>query len=133
MVLPFEPQPVSILRARLVAALAEPVDVLGLLAGHGARPGELRQHVLDCEDGMRLIVSRDRMLDDTVQIHLSASINQPSALWNALARQRKPVRRFILLAEQRWRTLGGPPVALYSLSDGKGVPHWLGREEGHAS
>ena len=134
MTLPFEPQPLSVLRARLVDALAAPVDVLRVLAGYDVDPGLQRQHVLDCEDGLRLIVSVDRLPDDTVQVHLSASIHYPSPVWDTMARYPLRARqRFVAQAEQRWRDLGGSPLTFASFSPGKGVPHWVGPWEGPTS
>jgi len=57
--LPFEPERLESMRARLPAALSVVYEA-GAVSLGGQRPGELRQHVFDFEDGVRCVFSLDR-------------------------------------------------------------------------
>lgn len=79
--LPFEPEPLSSLQARYSAALERvwPIPILAAAHARGEdtdRPGLHRCYVFDFEDGLRLIVSREMMTNETTVVHFSASLNR---------------------------------------------------------
>lgn len=57
---PPHPQPLGLLRCRLIGALERPVDVQAICQGHRPPVGAFPHHVFDFTNGLRLIVSRDR-------------------------------------------------------------------------
>lgn len=129
--LPFKPESMEALRSRYHAAL---VPVFDCRKGvPRPRPGELRGHVFDCADGLRLIVSRDRESDAELFLHLSASLTPGLPLYDKLARGGVSKRQFIKLVLARFREVSGDykPLELAGFSSGKGVPHWR-RLESHA-
>lgn len=113
MALPFVPEPLETLRVRYPVALRDLIEIDSVLQGTQLRPGEQRTHVFDCEDGLRLIVSRDDLGMGPV-LHLSASIggeNLPLESWlRAVARTRGPIAALDALvdeAETRFAQLSG--------------------------
>ena len=71
--LPFEPETEEELRARYLAAMTRVYDVTGFFEMPADRPGLHREHVFDFEDGLRLIISREKR-DKDVYLHWSASM-----------------------------------------------------------
>ena len=71
--LPNQPEKLDSMRARLPLALSVVYKAEEIEAGRGTRPGELRQHVFDFEDGIRCIVSLDRQPNSHVYLHMSFS------------------------------------------------------------
>jgi hypothetical protein len=124
--IPFLPEPLASLRSRYPAALAEPCDTESSRLGTSFRPGETRRCVFDCEDGLRLIISRD-LHDGLELLHVSASINPGSRLWNTLRDGRSGPDEFASLAEGRFRDISGDnePLDLALISPEKGIPHWF--------
>lgn len=59
--LSFQPELDEMLKLRFIAALEPVYDSQKVAAGECQRPGELRKHVFDFADGMRLIVSREEV------------------------------------------------------------------------
>jgi hypothetical protein len=128
--LPHAPEPLEALRARLPDALAPVYDPALVARGLQACPGGQRRHVFDAEDGLRLIVSRDR-LGGAAHLHVSASVEPGWPLARTLMARlhRRPWRRaafgwFIPLVERRWRELSDTPLVFHALSPEQGVPHW---------
>lgn len=122
--LPFQPEPLTALRARYAAAL---VTVFDCRKGvPRPRPGELRGHVFDCEDGLRLIISRDRESDSGLFLHLSASLTRNTPLYEKLARGGISQSQFTEMVLERFREISddAQPLELTGFSTGKGVPHW---------
>jgi hypothetical protein len=71
---PFAPEPLARLRGRYSAALNPLVDHRDVGRGDwGPPPSGDAPHVFDTEDGMRLIVSRERFLDGREGVHISVS------------------------------------------------------------
>ena len=66
--LPRQTESLKALRKRLPAALEDVYT-----PGQSPRPGEQRKHVFDLENGVRLIISRDRLDSGKAGIHISAS------------------------------------------------------------
>jgi len=73
MIPPFLPEMLDDLCKRLPQALEPVYDVDLCLKGMQTMPGAQRRHIFDCEDGLRLIVSRD-WIDGRAITHLSASL-----------------------------------------------------------
>lgn len=70
--LPFIPEPVEKMVERFQKAFEHEFDVDKIANGAPDRPGTHRENVFDYEDGIRLIISKDRS-GERVFIHLSAS------------------------------------------------------------
>ena len=87
MKLPFKPESDSDLKKRIPAALTPLIDPEHCLAT-GQYPSSNRRHVLDFEDGMRLIVSRDsvKIGGANQAVHVSGSIEPESPLHSFLPR-----------------------------------------------
>lgn len=58
--LPFEPEPTIVLKARYSEALKDVYDPKEIAANPELAPSKKRKHVFDFEDGLRLIVSVDK-------------------------------------------------------------------------
>lgn len=130
MKLPFEPRPLDELRARYPAAVERVFDYrFGFPA---VWPSQLRAHVFDFEDGLRVMVSRDREEEDGTYLHVSASLEPGHGLFESVARGAVGLRQFLTIVEERFALLSGDVGRLdfCGLSGGKGVPHWR-RREGH--
>jgi hypothetical protein len=124
--LPYEPEPLEALRARYAAALEPLYDQLSVASERQPVPSGLRPHVLDGEDGLRLMVSREQTPDGRIVIHLSASIHPASALyWNVRAGIVSP-QDFLDSVVARWRVLSDSTARarLIGISQ-KGCPHWF--------
>lgn len=126
--LPFLPETIESHRTRYQSALKAVFD-----CRYGIprpRPGELRGHVFDCQDGMRLIVSRDRESDTDTYLHLSASFHPGSYLYSQLKKGKLIKDEFVRLVERRSRSISGDEgrFDLIGFSEEKGVPHWRRRE-----
>jgi hypothetical protein len=70
--LPIEPEPLAAMKARFHLAVSEPVDTDKVSKGVIPPPSRDRRHVFDFEDGMRMVVSVDRVIDEEF-LHVSAS------------------------------------------------------------
>ena len=71
MAIDFEPELEETMKARFAEAL-EPVYDAGVPV-EGMRPGQERKHVFDFFDGSRYIVSRERLSDGELVMHVSVS------------------------------------------------------------
>lgn len=71
--LPFEPEKLEAIRARLPQALSV-VYNYDIVQSGGRAPGEQRQHVFDFEDGIRCILSIDEGEQTVRHLHLSFSL-----------------------------------------------------------
>ena len=130
MPLPYSPEPFESLKARYPLAVADVIDLADMAKPDGPRPGELLQHTFHTEDGLVLIVSRERHPNGKICVHFSTSLHQPSKAWDtALA---FPVARlalawFIGYSETTWRALSGwrGPVHFIGTTEPKGIPHFI--------
>lgn len=120
-----DPQPVSTLRERFQDALAEVFDIESIRLGVGVRPSDCRKCVFDFPDGLRLIVSKERMPDGALFRHFSASAHPGTTFYRWLAKQRK-LNRALKIIKHRYRELSGDEreAEFVGLSENKGVPHW---------
>jgi hypothetical protein len=147
--LPNEPETLESLQARFQAAL-EPVYCQDDFnpnkhdpAKMPLRSGQQRKHVFDCEDGMRLIISRDRYEDGGVDVHVSASFHSDTPLDAMLDEVVKKngvpavKRAFCEAVEKRFHEIARDADGLFApyqmelliWSKEKGIPHWKCRTE----
>ncbi len=73
------PQPIAVLAGRFSEAIVEEYDATAVL--HGAQEGPARkpQHVFEFEQGIRLIISIDK-IGAEAKLHVSASFNRERAM-----------------------------------------------------
>lgn len=124
--LPFQPEPIASMRARYPAARKTLYVQEDVAAGRQVAPSGLRQHVFDFEDGLRLIISRDRDPTGLVVMHLSASAQDGSHMHGAICRGEVGMPEFFDRVKLEWQTLSGSTQLpqLIGISD-KYVPHWI--------
>jgi hypothetical protein len=137
--LPYEPEPLERIQARFPKAL-EPIYDMRLVAkGWQPCPGALRPHVFDFDDGLRLIVIRERFprrrgdhVAAAVHLHVSASFEPGLSLERDFKQRlrrdsahRVVSRWFVPLVERRFAQFSGVPLVFHGLSPDKGVPHWF--------
>lgn len=70
--LPFQPEPIEKLAVRYQKAMEKVYDADKITQGQIDRPGLHRENVFDFEDGIRLIISKDRT-SGRLYIHISGS------------------------------------------------------------
>ena len=131
--LPIQPESIEQLQSRYRRAVDEVIKTVDVMQGSRERPAADRRHVFDCEDGMRLIVSREQMPDGAVGVHMSASVSSNGALYDRLAAVKAndgdALAAFLEMAVARWETLSRRCCAgaeFLGLSAGL-VPHWFER------
>ncbi len=100
--LPFEPETLKEIKERFADALRPDVEVGAVLAGLVKRPGQLRKHVFDFKDGMRMIVSIDRDGDERC-VHASFSSHRP-------IKRRSDYAKFCAKMKERLEELVGCPL-----------------------
>jgi hypothetical protein len=124
--LPFEPEPIASMRARYALARKPLYDQQAVANGLVPAPSGFRQHVFDFEDGLRLIISRDRDPNGLVGVHLSASAQDGSHMHGAICRGEVGMPEFFDRVKLEWQTLSGSTQLpqLIGISD-KYVPHWI--------
>jgi len=130
----YSPEPLTALRARYPRALEFLYDCAAVRDGGAITPGEVAANVFDFDDGLRLIVSRERLPEGVETVHLSASIRPGSRMAAEVERQvarRDPEhvasahKRWAAGIPERFRQLAGDGFRLLfvGFSD-KAVPHW---------
>lgn len=131
MALPFEPEPLGVLQSRYPAALVELFDAVSIVAHDAERPGQLRKHVFDCEDGLHLIINRERIPSGQIVLHVSASVYEDTPLFAELKAGSLGFPAFKLLCERRFAEISGDtkPLGWLGLLGKKQIPNWY-REEG---
>lgn len=129
--LPFEPEPMKSLKARYPAALERVYDYTQEVLPNPT-PSSRRCHVFDTEEGLRIIVSRDREAEHDVYLHVSISIRPNYPLYAKVQRIKTDKEFWALLdsLEEVYRQLSGDRdhLAFEGLSPGKKVPHWRRKE-----
>jgi hypothetical protein len=120
------PQPLETLKDRFYDAIKRSFSVQKVIDKVEERPGSLPEHVFDFEEGIRIIISRDRYKEKEV-IHFSASL-----LGNYITDTRIPPRlqiaKFLGEATVLFAKLSGcktSDVILIGFSDEKQIPHWV--------
>src|SRR3990167_1393150 len=109
-----------------LSTVATLVDTHRVAAGLIPAPSGDRRHVFDCPDGLRLIVSRERLPDGHCGVHVSASLDPDSAAY-AWVRHGAPDRAALLaMVVRRWSTPADPTRTLELLGfSPRGVPHFM--------
>lgn len=127
MPLEFKPESVEQARDRFTKAVEK---VWTVTAAMLSRPGIERENVFDFFDGLRLIVSREKVAHGTdVMLHVSASMQPDTFVWKTFAKHNKPWKSKIPLfreyVQKRFAEISGGLrcPAFYGVSDG-GVVHW---------
>lgn len=124
--LTFKPEPSHVLHARYPEAIRPVFDTESIQLGSAKRPGECRANVFDCEDGLRLIISRDDMGHAEPTLHFSASIQEDTKLWRQLKAGLLTPERFVHIAEWRFVSIscehGVRKLVGFSA---KGIPHFV--------
>lgn len=105
--IPFEPEKLEVLRARLPQALSVVYDYEIIELG-GQRPGEQRQHVFDFEDGIRCILSIDEGQQTPRHLHLSYSLQD----WHTM-NVGQFLRRIEAIPGELWPDLILPLIARF--------------------
>lgn len=117
--IPFKPESLLQLQARYKAAIQKTWDIAN--ADETTRPGNQRAHVFDCNDGIRIIISKDRdHITNKYYLHFSCSIDEKTftGIMN-----KKLIDKFV----ERFNEISGrnekfPVVTFFTP---KGIPHWL--------
>lgn len=117
---PWTPQPLAQLSARYLAAIAPFVDHRDARRADFEPPSGDPRHVFDCEDGLRLIVSRERCLDGREGVHISASFYLEAPPYVRTAEDQ------IAWITDRWQTLSRSTRSpeLLMISEGN-IPHFF--------
>jgi hypothetical protein len=124
--LDFTPEPIQQLQGRFAACLTACYDLNKLATGQVPskdRPGDKRENVFDCEDGLRLVVSRD-LYEGREVVHFSASVDR--------AYYKGPMDRSLLnrMVERFYELYGSRPALHFiGLTNEKGIPHWFTLKE----
>lgn len=118
------------LKGRFDAALEDVYD-----RNSDPRPGEQRKHVFDFENGLRLIISFDK-LHDGWSLHISASCDKDSPLFskvmeeegeeNGIPSYRWHINAFTESAVSGFDSISSQPCSLKIVSITKAVVHWAG-------
>ena len=136
--IPHTAEPLDALRARYARALEHVYDQ-HQIEMHGAiRPGEVAANVFDCEDGLRLIVSREKDGDGRIWLHLSASFPRQSRMAEEFTRHAREGMRLKKLLRswkgevlRRFRAISGETREFTFLgwSGAKHIQHWVIEEK----
>ena len=120
--LDYEPEPLQSMRKRYGAAV-ETVYI----AGSSPRPGQQRKNVFDCDDGLRLIISRDAVVG-APQIHVSTSV-YPGSRLEEMIEGGMQIEAFLFFCVTRFGAISGDgrPITFVGISEG-GVSHFYVEE-----
>jgi len=103
--LPFQPEPLA--------------DLWVAVQNMNDRPGLHRENVFDFEDGLRLIISKDRLFSDPKEnVHLSAS-------WTSKERAPTTWADVDLEVIKHYQSIGGPGLLQFIGASSGNVPHWV--------
>jgi hypothetical protein len=132
-ILPFRPEPLDRLRARYPEALREVFDPQSVTLGMQLPAWACPRNVFDCEDGLRIIVSRDDLGGRVgVVLHVSAALDPAAPLYRELLRSARHIwpewarAKFCRLALARWREISGDDrlIEFAGYGGAQGIPHW---------
>lgn len=128
--LPFEPESIESLRARYPDALRSVFNAEAVAFGGAPRPGQIRAHVFDSPDGVRLIVDREKSPGHPVYLHLTGSAQEGTPLRDDLRDGRASLADVLARILDRYRDISGDdrPLTFLGLSEDKGCPHWVRAE-----
>lgn len=121
------PEKVAALAARYAKALEHVFDVEAIEFSGAKRPGEMAECVFDFEDGLRLIVSRDRFPNGDIKTHVSASARVSSELYQHIKFGSVNQVEFCAMVTMAHAEISGTKggLELLGFSEGKMVPHFL--------
>lgn len=129
---PIRPESTDQLRARYAAAVTDLVDHAVFRANNMPRLGGVPRHVFDLHNGLRLIISRDRIGPGITGIHLSASVHEGSALDESIRVGQTSPMAFFQMAIRALRLISADAtiqtrlgLVQWSPDKGKGVPHFF--------
>lgn len=132
---PYTTETLAQLQARYPKALEHVYDQVAIEERGTIRPGECPANVFDFEDGLRLIVSREREREGRIVLHVSASFRTECKIAHEMRRQLKRTPRYEIVDRwaktipARFAELSGDdtPLRFIGWSD-RMIPHWR-REE----
>jgi len=113
---PFKPESLEQLKARFPKALEKVWEVTDPMPD---RPGLHREHLFDFESGMRLLISKDKLIREEPEVHVSGSWewNPPISI--------EQMRRVV---GEGYRSLGGTGLLHFIGFSEAAIPHWIVRE-----
>jgi hypothetical protein len=116
------------LRERYPAAIAEIVDQRDIVHGMAEAPSGDAKHVFDTPDGWRLIVSRERLLNGQIGIHISASVHDAEKVISMM--QSPHITEMNRLVIRAWQLIAGSARTprLVAITEG-GIPHFFLMDE----
>lgn len=130
--IPITPESLGVLRARYPRALEYVYDQLEIARDGVIRPGEVASNVFDHEDGLRLLVSRERTPKGQVVLRVSASFPEQCRMADemrllAVATPKSRIMQMWLDGiPARFRELSGDARPLRFLGwSGRYIPHWI--------
>lgn len=133
--LPTIPESIEALRARYHEALAPTYLIVDERSGEWHGIGQKRKHVFDFDDGLRLIISRERgaipaLPAHQVIIHVSASFDLGSPYIKKITDQVFSLKEMNRFVQRRFRELSADTRELvpWALTIPKGVPHYIIKE-----
>lgn len=131
--LTFEPETIEQLKSRFLKALETSWSVKRAIKDSDNTPGKKREHVFDFEDGIRIIISRDRFEGIQV-IHFSASFGNVESFMKTYPRQKgitlqEDKDRIVELMKKRFIEISGFPeserIKFLGTHGSKLIPHWI--------
>lgn len=126
--LPFSPEPLPALQARLPAALAEPMDVQAIARHPEQSAGCLPEHIFDCEDGIRVIVSVEYTTGPPLPrtlLHVSAAVAKDFATWTAAVNREGYLFVLEAYTQAVRRLFDGYPLRLVTANYTIAVHYWF--------
>jgi len=106
MALPLELETVESIKSRYPMAIRTVWNRQEIL--DGKRPGMMREHVFDFEDGFRIIANRECLPDGMVCLHFSFSMEEDSSACKAMVACDHDMRKLIEMAMEHVEIMGGP-------------------------
>lgn len=130
---PYAPEPLEALQARYAAALEVVFDATAIIEGRADRPGMFRANVFDFEDGLRLLISRERMPGSALLVlHVSASFRPECRIADEMRLLSLTMSRAACMEKwnrdnpRRFRELSGDKRDLEFAGWSTGLmPHWF--------
>lgn len=126
----FDPKPMAEQQSRYLDALVKVYDQSEAHTLQLVR--EQPVHVFDFEDGLRLVVTRERAMASMVVVHVTAELVSPGAAVAVVLAQSTGARGQALLdlAEQRWEELSRSRTKLHfygvvAEAHDRAIPHWF--------
>ena len=111
--LPFQKEPLEKLKARFPKAIEKVWIVNDPMID---RPGLHREHLFDFESGMRLLISKDKLVNEEPELHVSASWehNPPKSV--------EEMHKFVV---EGYYSLGGIGRVNFIGFSSAAIPHWI--------